>query len=261
MEGGPAEQPGQLGRSPGDRRRGAPPALPGVGAASPVPQAGTSASTPRSPYGPRSTGQKTPAGIVLRRRRNRHIAACLECRSRKLGCSKTNPCDNCVKFSRECVYLSSQLEEATQLRLNEIKEKVGSLERSLERDVAKSGSSRVAGHQGFVVDEVEYETFENLDHWPSDAVATDVAYDDGNVEGAEILLDIGVKVGRMRMTDRVGGLSRPRLSEEVSKTSRTLVAFTVVCTLKHTALLAQCGYLSFALTAPLAALYQPGGLD
>lgn len=150
------------------------------------------------------------------------ITSCLECRRRKLKCSKDNPCENCVKFSRDCVFLSSKLDEASQLRLNEIKEKVGSLERSLERDVAKLGPSRVAGHQGFVVDEVEYEAFEDLDPWPSDAVSTDVAYDDDNAEGAEDLLDVGVKIGRMRMTDRIGGLSRPRLSEEVSKLAARL---------------------------------------
>jgi hypothetical protein len=45
-----------------------------------------------------------------------------------------------VKVQRDCVFLAPALDQASQLKLQEIKEKVGSLERLLERDVAKSAS-------------------------------------------------------------------------------------------------------------------------
>ncbi|SPO00940.1 related to binuclear zinc cluster transcription factor that regulates the ratio between aurofusarin and rubrofusarin biosynthesis [Cephalotrichum gorgonifer] len=179
------------------------------------PQAHPPASAPSSPYHSQYPGQLGGASTKPIRRRMRVINSCLECRRRKLKCNKDNPCQNCVKFSRECVFLSAKLDEASQLRLTEIKEKVGSLERALERDVAKPGHSRVSTLQGFIIDGIEHETFEELDPWPSDIVCGDVTYDDDTAEGLASLLDTGVQIGRMRMTDRLGGLSRPRLSEEM----------------------------------------------
>ncbi|KAE8153932.1 hypothetical protein BDV25DRAFT_167962 [Aspergillus avenaceus] len=38
--------------------------------------------------------------------RNSHIPACLECRTRKAKCSKTQPCAPCVRHNRKCVYTS-----------------------------------------------------------------------------------------------------------------------------------------------------------
>lgn len=56
------------------------------------------------------------------------ITSCLECRRRKLKCNKGDPCTNCTKFGRECVFLAPALDQASQLKLTEIKEKVGSCE-------------------------------------------------------------------------------------------------------------------------------------
>jgi hypothetical protein len=81
------------------------------------------------------------------RRRNRMITSCLECRRRKLKCNKSHPCTNCVKFQRDCVFLAPALDQASQLKLTEIKEKVGSLERLLERDVAKNAAQQSASSQ------------------------------------------------------------------------------------------------------------------
>ena len=72
------------------------------------------------------------------------ITSCLECRRRKLKCNKSQPCTNCLKFSRDCVFLAPALDQASQLKLTEIKEKVGSLERLLERDVAKSRADNLS---------------------------------------------------------------------------------------------------------------------
>lgn len=227
MEGSHADQYEQLRLKSGSRQHGMPPALGsgggGAGSASHHPDGSAgaahaaSASAPTSPYHPQHTGQQSIQSTKPIRRRMRVITSCLECRRRKLKCNKNNPCENCVKFSRECIYLSSKLDEASQIRLTEIKEKVGSLERSLERDVAKFGPSKGRRHQRFVVDEIEYETPEELDPWPSDVVSGDMAYDHDNAEGVEEPPDLGVKIGRMRMTHRIGGFSRPRISEEVSK--------------------------------------------
>ena len=166
-----------------------------------------------------------PAGLASKpiRRRMRMITSCLECRRRKLKCNKSQPCSNCIKFSRDCLYIGPKLDEASQLRLTEIKEKVGSLERQLERDVAQStgrGRGREAGHangiqRGTVADDVEDEFCDSLDPDISSMVADDVTYDDDDGMGTDDLIDLGVLVGRMRITERIGGLNRPRISEEV----------------------------------------------
>lgn len=117
-----------------------------------------------------------------------------------------------MKFSRDCVYLSPKLDEASQLRLTEIKEKVGSLERQLERDVAKT--SRAAQQQAILADDVEDDFAEERDLEPTDMTALDVTYEE-DADGADDLIDLGVQVGRMRITERIGGLSRPRIAEEV----------------------------------------------
>lgn len=148
------------------------------------------------------------------RRRMRMITSCLECRRRKLKCNKSNPCINCLKFSRDCLYLGPKLDEASQLRLTEIKEKVGSLERQLERDVAKSGSRAGFCQQRILADDVEEEFDEERDLEITPMVALDLTYED-DADGTDDIMDLGVQVGKMRLTEKIGGLNRPRISEEV----------------------------------------------
>ncbi|KUI61624.1 hypothetical protein VP1G_08802 [Cytospora mali] len=147
------------------------------------------------------------------RRRMRMITSCLECRRRKLKCNKSNPCTNCLKFSRDCLYLGPKLDEASQLRLTEIKEKVGSLERQLERDVAKSGS-RGFYQQRILADDVEGEFDEEKDLEITPMVALDLTYEE-DADGTDDIMDLGVQVGKMRLTEKIGGLNRPRISEEI----------------------------------------------
>src|ERR1700712_3915477 len=84
-----------------------------------------------------AAGEKGRSATPKVRRRNRMIRSCLECRRRKLKCDKLHPCTNCNKFSRDCLFLAPALDSVSQQRLNEIKEKMGSLERVLEQDVAR----------------------------------------------------------------------------------------------------------------------------
>lgn len=161
---------------------------------------------PTGPQGPSSA----PKPI---RRRMRMITSCLECRRRKLKCNKSQPCSNCIRFNRDCVYLGPKLDEASQLRLTEIKEKVGSLERQLERDVAKS-TTKTATQQRILADDVEGDYDEERDLEITPMVALDLTYED-DADGTDDIIDLGIQVGRMRITERIGGLNRPRLSEEV----------------------------------------------
>lgn len=146
----------------------------------------------------------------------RMITSCLECRRRKLKCEKKHPCHNCKRFQRECVYLGPNLDEASQQRLTEIKEKVGSLERQLERDVAKGATARGDDQQRFVADDVEDDCGDERELQITPMVALDLTYDDySDGNGTDDLIDLGIRVGKMRITERIGGLNRPRISEEV----------------------------------------------
>ena len=201
----------------------------------------------------------TPGPAKPVRRRNRMIHSCLPCRQRKIRCSKATPsCINCVKADRECLYIGPRLDEAGQLRLAEIKEKQGTLERQLERDVARpslssplaltplpatspwpdwrgpradggggagegtgmgrrqeSGRRRSEGGAGIVADEVgDGCVDEERDLECTPLVALDLTYDDDTDDVGDTM-DLGVRIGKMRITERIGGLSRPRISEEV----------------------------------------------
>lgn len=163
------------------------------------------------------------------RRRNRMITQCLECRRRKLKCDKLHPCTNCTKFVRDCVFLAPALDSTSQLKLAEMKEKMGVLERGLEAEVANAKKERRRkqdeenarvrnegrkNHQAGVrkssieipgeplherSDEDELldvpEDEKNLE--PTPLAVADVVHDvDDDVD--DDILDLGVKMGKMR---------------------------------------------------------------
>lgn len=177
---------------------------------------------PSAPASHTSSGPTTaPAAAVPRvRRRNRMITSCLECRRRKLRCDKSHPCTNCSKNSRDCLFLAPALDSASQMKLTEIKDKMGSLERVLEQDVAKKGSSPGLFRNSQAADGEEIgfapepEDEEYLEETP--LALTDNAYDD---DADDDLSDLGFVMGKMRLTERVGGYFRPKMAEEVG--SRT----------------------------------------
>ena len=128
------------------------------------------------------------------------ITSCLECRRRKLKCNKPHPCTNCVKFNRDCVFLAPALDQASQLKLTEIKEKVGSLERLLERDVAKNnapsqGLGLGSTQDRALPDDADDDLPANEDEKdlePTPLAVVDAAYDvDGDDDD---LLDLGIQV-------------------------------------------------------------------
>lgn len=153
------------------------------------------------------------------RRRNRMITSCLECRRRKLKCDKSHPCVNCTKGHRDCVFLAPALDQASQLKLTEIKEKVGSLERLLERDVGRAPSS--SGHLSHTDRVLPDDADDDLpgaedekELMVTPLAVIDAAYDD-DADAEDDMLDLGIQIGKMRLTERIGGFFRPRISEEL----------------------------------------------
>jgi hypothetical protein len=155
------------------------------------------------------------------RRRNRMITSCLECRRRKLKCDRSHPCKNCVtKGHRDCIFIAPALDQASQLKLTEIKEKVGSLERMLERDIARPGLGSAvfanAKIERTLPDDVDDDlpgADDERDLEPSPLVVIDALYEDDADD--DDLLDLGIQIGKMRITERIGGFFRPRVSQEL----------------------------------------------
>lgn len=103
---------------------------------------------------------------------------------------------------------------------------MGSLERTLEEDVAKrrstSGSiKREDGAHllesldwGGTSEEDTPDAEDEKDLEPTPLAVPDAAYyEDGD---DDVLMDLGVKIGKMRLTDRIGGFVRPKIHREVS---------------------------------------------
>jgi len=125
-----------------------------------------------------------------------------------------------VKFARDCVFLAPALDQASQLKLTEIKEKVGSLERLLERDVAKNPAATTTvpnlKEERALPDDADDDLPANEDERdlePTPLAVVDAAYGEDGED--DELLDLGIQMGKMRITERIGGFFRPKISQEV----------------------------------------------
>ncbi|KAL9603857.1 MAG: hypothetical protein Q9219_000966 [cf. Caloplaca sp. 3 TL-2023] len=101
------------------------------------------------------------------------------------------------------------------MKLTEIKEKMGSLERVLEHDVARKGDRQKAWRANPEGEQIDFapepEDEKNLE--PTPLAVTDAVYDD---EADDDLADLGFAMGRMRLSDRIGGFFRPKMAEEMT---------------------------------------------
>jgi hypothetical protein len=99
------------------------------------------------------------------------------------------------------------------------------LERTLEEDVARKKSSHSAsggtlggmgspvlpGQEGAYSEEEEEDA---RDLEPNRLSTEDSAYYED--EGNDDLVDLGISMGKLRITERIGGFVRPKFAEEVS---------------------------------------------
>jgi hypothetical protein len=109
------------------------------------------------------------------------------------------------------LYIAPALDTAAQQKLAEIKDRLGDLEETLERDVARRAAAKLGSDRSAVVPKVEVEDddYEGLsaddeqDPEPSPLGMFDQVYDNDADDG---LMDLGIQLGKLRMSDRVGGL-------------------------------------------------------
>lgn len=110
------------------------------------------------------------------------------------------------------------------MKLTELKDKMGTLERTLEWDMV--GRARAGEEFHPDVDTHKYGSLwgtqdeayfpvpddeKNLQ--PNPLAVPDVGYDDENDD--DEAYDLGFKLGKLRITDRLGGFVRPRITDEV----------------------------------------------
>ncbi|KAI9810845.1 MAG: hypothetical protein M1827_006052 [Pycnora praestabilis] len=118
---------------------------------------------------------------------------------------------------RDCVFLAPALDSASQLKLTEIKEKMGSLERGLEHDVARHAArGTVPGERD---DEYVPEAEDAKGLEPTPLAVADAAYED---DADDDLMDLGIQMGKMRLSERIGGFFRPKMTEELAKLTAAL---------------------------------------
>lgn len=188
---------------------------------------GASLSAFRDSTSPDSAAKTAQAHSRIRRR-NRLITSCLECRRRKLKCDKQAPCTNCTRFKRDCLYLAPSQDSQSAQKLADIKEKMGALEKTLEQEVAGRTTKQHMGGanvtqsprdpasihiEGDDEEEAGAEDEEGLE--PTPLAALDNVYEDN---ADDELMDLGVQMGKMRISERIGGWIRPKLVEELTDT-------------------------------------------
>ncbi|KAL8723486.1 MAG: hypothetical protein Q9225_000219 [Loekoesia sp. 1 TL-2023] len=101
------------------------------------------------------------------------------------------------------------------MKLTEIKEKMGSLERVLEQDVARKGERQRTWKVDPEGEQIDFapEPEDEKDLEPTPLALSDAVYDD---EADDDLADLGFAMGRMRLSDRIGGFFRPKMAEEMT---------------------------------------------
>ena len=171
------------------------------------------------------------------RRRNRLINSCFECRRRKLKCDKDHPCLNCSRANRECVFIGPTIDAASKSRLTAIKERVGTLERMLELDLVRGAATTptddlpqgaaLASDPNGIESARASQPDDEKDLEPTPWALSDAAYED---DADDDLCDLGVRVGKMQVTERIGGYFRPKIAEEVRRSILRLERPTVELT-------------------------------
>ncbi|CEN61084.1 hypothetical protein ASPCAL07750 [Aspergillus calidoustus] len=159
------------------------------------------------------------------KRRNRVILSCLECRRRKMKCDREEPCTPCGTSGLECVYVANPKDgdAAFRQQLVEMKDAKDALDGSLRPGSGvlvrpqRGTSARRKRAKGSEVSSDESDSSAGDAYLPPTPLAVqDAAYGDGVDD--DVIDDLGVRIGRMRLGERIGGLFRPRIADEVSST-------------------------------------------
>ena len=139
--------------------------------------------------------------------RGRGIKSCLECRRRKMRCSRSQPCQNCSRFSRNCIYVSFLDLDSTSF----VTGRDTSPHRTEDRDrlVRSVTPPETQPSIPYIQDPLAQNGF--------DAVPAS----GNNLNGRETFsMDdrastTNLQVGKLRITDHIGDFSRDQLASRV----------------------------------------------
>ncbi|KAH8689096.1 hypothetical protein BGW36DRAFT_309164 [Talaromyces proteolyticus] len=165
-----------------------------------------------------------------RRRRHRVINSCLECRRRKLKCDKGEVCVNCRTHGRQCIYISTAAGDShLRQKLAQVKDARDSLDKVLLSTTAEGAAKEQQSRRdqllqnsntpiASVEGELDGNGAGNSDDEsflePTPLAIPDAAYAANESDEFD---DLGFLLGRMRLGDRVGGLYRPRIGDEIGQ--------------------------------------------
>ena len=144
-------------------------------------------------------------------RRGRAIRSCLECRRRKMRCNRSRPCQNCNRFCRDCVYLAFP-DWPSGAPNNANGE--GSAQSPAQGGGRAFPSYESNQHTGLV--QTSPSTHHHLG-CDSDALAKHNGLYDMDADGEP--LDVAIQVGRLSITEKIGGFFRPHVASQVSNFS------------------------------------------
>jgi hypothetical protein len=195
-------------------------------------------------------GQQVLQSRVVRRRNPRPINSCVECRTRKSRCSKTQPCQNCTAFGRECIFITVP-ESAARKKEREQRERAASKSgtgvtipdwtKNLPVRTQSSASVIDSYENSNSVDtttpgtpprDYEWEAYQqdveaDGDAWerlPAEPEETqDDVYEDENDDEDQIATDLTIRIGRMIICENVTGFFRPQYAEEVLSTPKIVL--------------------------------------
>ncbi|KAL4904771.1 hypothetical protein BDW74DRAFT_185366 [Aspergillus multicolor] len=139
------------------------------------------------------------------RRRNRRIHSCLACRQRKLKCDRQQPCSNCHRAGRDCVFMRMDSHH----KLAILKEQTALLEKRLEKDHAPGSGRELPGNE----DDLLTTSLELALLGIQDAA---YHHEEEEDDSDDDLYDLGFRFGKMRVNERVGGFFHPHLADEIS---------------------------------------------
>jgi hypothetical protein len=132
-----------------------------------------------------------------------------------------------AKTPTRCIFIAQDSDPHVQAKIAEVKEKVNMLERTLEQDISHKDSIQRSSKSppayeapvlpGQDLDHSDQEDDDDLkDVGPSHFGVHDITYHEDQ-DNDDDIVDLGISIGRLRITERIGGLVRPKYHEEVCR--------------------------------------------
>jgi len=141
-----------------------------------------------------SNGNESGSGSYQICPRGRAIKSCLECRRRKMRCSRSQQCQNCSRFSRACVYLPYP--DWPQISADSVSRQISNKSESPPLGSSHAKSRRYLDSQT------------PLMMSGSESEPDSLILHDG--------LGTGLHVGRLAVNEKLGGLFGPQAALKVS---------------------------------------------